>query len=332
MKHIETGTAAPATTPASVGRHFIDTVNKKAYMSVGTSASTDWKDTTGGGGGSVPSGTGFAHITLGAQDAAAKIVDLASGDVTGTLPVAKGGTGVTTSTGSGNVVLSISPTLVTPALGTPSSGSLANCTGLPASTGITGLAAIATTGSGADLSADSVTYAKMQNVSATNRLLGRITAGAGDLEELTGTQATSLLDVFTSALKGITPASGGGTVNFLRADGTWSQPSGATTVISLTPGATVATDCSLGNVFRLTANQNFTLSNPTNPVDGTRYVWEITQDATGSRIMTLGSNFAFGTDITGADLTTTPSVSDTLTAMYHSPSGKFRIVGFVRGF
>ena len=37
--------------------------------------------------------------------------------VTGTLPVANGGTGVTTSTGSGSVVLSNSPTLVTPTLG-----------------------------------------------------------------------------------------------------------------------------------------------------------------------------------------------------------------------
>ena len=48
--------------------------------------------------------------------------------VTGTLPVANGGTGVTASTGSGSVVLSTSPTLVTPVLGTPSSGNLANCT------------------------------------------------------------------------------------------------------------------------------------------------------------------------------------------------------------
>jgi len=45
-----------------------------------------------------------------------------------TLAVASGGTGVTTSTGSGNNVLSTSPTLVTPALGTPTSGNLANCT------------------------------------------------------------------------------------------------------------------------------------------------------------------------------------------------------------
>lgn len=45
-----------------------------------------------------------------------------------TLAVASGGTGVTSSTGSGSVVLSNSPTLVTPALGTPASGNLANCT------------------------------------------------------------------------------------------------------------------------------------------------------------------------------------------------------------
>lgn len=47
----------------------------------------------------------------------------------GTLAVANGGTGVTTSTGSGSVVLSTSPTLVTPLLGTPTSGTLTNCTG-----------------------------------------------------------------------------------------------------------------------------------------------------------------------------------------------------------
>lgn len=47
----------------------------------------------------------------------------------GTLAVANGGTGVTTGTGSGSVVLSTSPTLVTPILGTPTSGTLTNCTG-----------------------------------------------------------------------------------------------------------------------------------------------------------------------------------------------------------
>lgn len=45
------------------------------------------------------------------------------------------------STGSGSVVLAASPTLVTPLLGTPTSGTLTNCTGLPVSSGITGFAA-----------------------------------------------------------------------------------------------------------------------------------------------------------------------------------------------
>jgi hypothetical protein len=44
-------------------------------------------------------------------------------------------------TGTGNVVMSTSPTLVTPALGTPSSATLTNATGLPISTGVAGLGA-----------------------------------------------------------------------------------------------------------------------------------------------------------------------------------------------
>ena len=53
--------------------------------------------------------------------------------VTGTLPVANGGTGVTASTGTGNNVLSNSPTLVTPNLGTPSTLVGTNITGTAAS-------------------------------------------------------------------------------------------------------------------------------------------------------------------------------------------------------
>ena len=61
---------------------------------------------------------------------------------------------------------------------------------------------------------DVVTYAKMQNVSATDRLLGRDASGAGDVEELTvggGIEFTGTGGIQTSALTGNVTKSAGGT-------------------------------------------------------------------------------------------------------------------------
>ena len=64
------------------------------------------------------------------------------------LTVSNGGTGVTTSTGSGANVLSNSPSLVTPALGTPSSGNLSNCTNVSLTTGVAGTLPVSNGGTG----------------------------------------------------------------------------------------------------------------------------------------------------------------------------------------
>lgn len=102
--------------------------------------------------------------------------------------------------------------------------------------------------------------------------------------------------------------------------------------VVLTDAATIATDVSLSLHFRVTLAGNRTLGNPTNPVDGQKVIWEIIQDATGSRTLTLGSAFALGTDISAVTLTTTASKRDLLGAVYNSTTTKWYVIAFVKGY
>jgi hypothetical protein len=103
--------------------------------------------------------------------------------VSGTLPVANGGTGVTSSTGTGSTVLNTSPTLVTPVLGTPTSGTLTNCTDLPIDAGTSGTLPVLRGGTG--VTSSTGTGSTVLNTSPT-----LVTPALGTPSALVGTNIT----------------------------------------------------------------------------------------------------------------------------------------------
>jgi hypothetical protein len=98
-----------------------------------------------------------------------------------------------------------------------------------------------------DFANASIPLAKVENVTDA-RILGRVEGappGTGVATQLTGTQATTLLDEFTSALKGLVPASGGDATHVLHADGSWSEAGGTPDDIDITGDGTVASPLEL---------------------------------------------------------------------------------------
>jgi hypothetical protein len=73
------------------------------------------------------------------------------------------------------------------------------------------------------IAANAVNNPKLAQAIA-NSFKGNPTGALANVTDMTGTAATALLNIFTTALQGLVPASGGGTTNFLRADGTWNTP------------------------------------------------------------------------------------------------------------
>ena len=118
-------TIATGTAPFTVAS-TTQVANLNAATAGTATSSTTATNLAGGALGSVPY-----------QNAAGTTLFLAG--TTSATPSFVTSTGTGSATGSGSVVLATSPTLVTPALGTPSSGTLTSCTGLPISTGVSGL-------------------------------------------------------------------------------------------------------------------------------------------------------------------------------------------------
>lgn len=103
--------------------------------------------------------------------------------------------------------------------------------------------------------------------------------------------------------------------NFVRSDTETTFSAGIhTTPVSITANtANTAIDASLGNVFEVDISANTQLDNPTNLEAGS-YTFIITQDPTGSRLMTFGTlyNFKLGGNTT---LSTAPNAVDVLSCV-----------------
>lgn len=136
----------------TAGRNIIVPTNKKQY--------TIYNNTTGGFAITVKT-SGGTGVAVSATKTA--ILRCDGTNVEAITPGAGVGSGTVTSVGVSSTDLSVSGSPVT------SSGSIT-----------------------LNINNDAVTYAKMQNVSATSRLLGRVTSGAGDVEEIVLDTDTSL--------------------------------------------------------------------------------------------------------------------------------------------
>ncbi len=281
-----TGNASTATTLATArninGTAFNGSADITIIADAGTLSGTTLKSTV-----ISSSLTGVGTITSGTWNGS-------------TLAVAYGGTGVTTSTGSGNVVLSTSPNLVTPNLGTPSSATLTNATGLPIATGVSGLGTgivsfLATPTSSNLISAvtDETGTGALVFANTPTLVSPVIGAATGTSLSLTGTLSAGTSSVTSSTISGNETV--GGTLGV----------TGATTLTALTTtGAAtfsstvkISTGAAAGKVLTSDASGNATWQNTGGTV--------VTMSATGTATST--ATYIIFTGATASQTITIPS-------------------------
>ena len=112
----------------------------------------------------------------------------------------------------------------------------------------------------------------------------------------------------------------------------WAPNGGSVEVVTYASSITLTlTGKPNSQVFRCTLTGNVTV-NISGGTDGQRFIIELIQDGTGSRTVTLSSDFAFGSDITSFTATTTASKTDMIGCIYNSSASKARVIAVAKGY